>query len=251
MEPTMQEVFVSDALMRRELTAQGKRVLPLSQILDRVAIEPARTLTEERARHIFGALFVSRAEVTDALNVLFKKSVPYFRIAEEGEVAFMMNEGQAAQLADANWCCVFRPDIPFAVLVELFRSLDVKFKEQWLRALGNFVGDMKPADGHDFVQRLCSVGTRNAPCYVFLSREELANIQGQELGAHFRFEKVAIGDIWTIILVQLALGRQLVRSCSYGYFKLTPDGGAAFAEKRPGDDKLLDFQMLGFARPIS
>lgn len=253
MEPMLEKIFVSDALLRRELTKQ-ERVFALDEkVLQRVTIHPHANLTEERARHIFGGgLFVSRAEVTDALNVLFMKSVPYFRIAEEGgEVGFQANEEQAAQLADGNWCCLFLPDIPFAILLELFRSLDIKLKEQWLRTLGNFVGEMKPADGHDFLQRLCSVGTRNAPGYVFLSREELANVQAQEFGAHFRFERVAFANIWTIILVQLALGRQLVRSCSYSYFKLTPDGGVVFAEKRAGDEKLLDLQMLGFARPIS
>lgn len=254
MEPTLQEVYLGKTLVQRELATRGRGKVPLSQVIDMISIRPTAILTEDRARYIFRELFVSRREVTDALNVLFKKSMPFFRIEEEGEVAFNATEEQADYLAeDGNWVCLFLPDIPFSIVLELFRSLDVKYKEQWLRTLGNFVGGMNLADGHDFVNKVCPVGTRNAPGYVFLSRkerDELANFHLSDAARLFRFEKVAFANIWTIVLLQLALSKQLVRSCSYTHFKMSPDGGVMFFEKKPGDEKLPENRMLDFARPI-
>ncbi|MBI5076859.1 hypothetical protein HZB94_00555 [Candidatus Falkowbacteria bacterium] len=251
MEPMLENVRVSKVLWGRELAIQKDMTFSLDEnVLTRVTIHPKVTLTEERARHIFGELFVSRREVTAAFNALFKRSVQFFRLEEEGEVAFTATEEQAAHLADGSWVCLFLPDIPFAILLELFRSLDVPYKEQWLRTLGNFVQEMSPSDGHDFINRLCSVGARNAPGYVFLSREEAVNVQMGDSDKLFRVEKVGFSNIWTIVLLQLALGRPLIKSCSYAHFKMAPNGSLVFAEKRPGEEKLLGLEMLGFARPV-
>ncbi|MEK7159648.1 MAG: hypothetical protein AAB766_04085 [Patescibacteria group bacterium] len=237
---------VSRTLLQREMPGDGE-LIDWTVFGPKVIVKPEETLTLKRAEHFFGSGLVTQKEVFEALSPEVEK-IFGFQLANKPDSGFTVTERHAAVLAGGNWMCVYLPILPLGVIVELVKAAGLQ--EQLLPAIASYVKTVEMVDINDLVNRVMSLGLggNRQSGYVFISREPIVNINAGEAQQYFDFSRVLIDKMWSLLLIQFLLKRELVRYCDYESFGLRPGGKIILSQgKVSANGASVETKPLAFA----